>query len=179
MAAGDSAGAEAQRQLALARAHEQAAAEAVAAAARYGIAEETERRTASTLARLAGIGYHLLADRAWPGTRRAQVDLVVIGPGGVTIVDTKAWAEVSIQQDRLFRGEADVTDELDSLASLLATTRAGLAECGLAPGEVHALIVLSGRSGIDATLRGSAHCWGKGRAARHRGPRQQADGRPG
>ncbi|MGA4506732.1 UvrD-helicase domain-containing protein [Propionibacteriaceae bacterium G1746] len=154
MAAGDSAAAEAQRQLALARAHEQAAVEAKATAARYGIAEETEKRTARTLAPLAGIGFHLLADRAWPGTRRAQVDLVVIGQSGVFIVDTKAWAEVTINQGRIFRGEADVTDDLLSLASLLDTTQADLVNIGLAPGEVHALIVLAGRSGIDATVHG-------------------------
>jgi len=82
MAAGDSAGAEARRQLALADAHAAAAAEARAAAARYGIADVTEKATARALAPLAAIGYHLLADRQWPGSRRAQVDLVVVGPGG-------------------------------------------------------------------------------------------------
>lgn len=42
MVAGDSAGAESRRQLALAEAHERAAADARAAAGRYGIAEVTE-----------------------------------------------------------------------------------------------------------------------------------------
>lgn len=154
MVAGDSAGAESRRQLALADAHEQAAAEARAAAGRFGIAEITERRTARTLAPLSGLGYFLLADRCWPGTRRAQVDLIVIGPGGLFIVDTKAWAEVAIERGRVYRGDADVTEELLRLADLADLTQADLTEVGLAPGEVRPLVVLAGRGGIDASVNG-------------------------
>ncbi len=154
MVAGDSAGAESRRQLALADAHEKAAAEARAAAGRFGIAEITEKQTARTLAPLSGLGYFLLADRCWPGTRRAQVDLIVLGPGGVFIVDTKAWAEVAIDSGRIFRGDADVTDELLGLADLADVTQADLAEIGLAPGEVRPVVALAGRSGIDANVNG-------------------------
>lgn len=149
MPAGDSAASEAQRQLLLASAHEKAAADARRAAASYGLASATEQRTARALAPLAAAGYHLLADRQWPGSRRAQVDMVVIGPGGVFVVDTKAWAEVSIVGDRIHRGDADVTDELMALADLAYRTEGELAEVGLAPGEVHAVAVLAGRSGVD------------------------------
>lgn len=154
MVAGDSAGTESRRQLALAEAHEQAAVEARAAAGRFEIAEITEKRTARTLAPLSGLGYFLLADRCWPGTRRAQVDLIVIGPGGVFIVDTKAWAEVTILNRRVYRGDADVTDDLLGLADLADVTQADLAEVGLAPGEVRPLVVLAGRSGVDASVSG-------------------------
>lgn len=154
MVAGDSAGAESRRQLALADAHERAAAEARAAAGRFGIAEITERQTARTLAPLSALGYFLLADRCWPGTRHAQVDLIVIGPGGVFIVDTKAWAEVAIDNGRIYRGDADVTDELLGLTDLVDVTQADLAEVGLAPGEVRPIIALAGRKDIDATLNG-------------------------
>ncbi|QGF23466.1 nuclease-related domain-containing DEAD/DEAH box helicase [Raineyella fluvialis] len=154
MAAGESAGAEARRQFALALAHDRAAADARAAAGRFEIAEITERRTARNLASLSGVGHFLLADRRWPGTKHAQIDLVVVGPGGVFIVDTKAWAEVSIDGGRVHRGEADVTDELLALADLTAVTQAELAEVGLAPGEVRPFVVLAGRRGIDATVQG-------------------------
>lgn len=152
MPAGDSARAEAQRQLALADAHHRRAAEARATAARYGVAEVTERRTASVLAPLSGVGYHLLADRRWPGSRNAQVDLVVVGPGGVFIVDTKAWAEVTIADDRIFRGQEDVTDDMTNLAHLRRLTEDDLAEIGLAPGEVHVVAVLAGRRGVDGRV---------------------------
>lgn len=150
MAAGDSAGAEARRQRALANAHRREADQAEEAASRYGIAEVTERRIAAMLARLDGVGgYHLVPDRRWPGSARAQVDLIVVGPGGLFIVDTKAWAEVTIEDGRIFRGQADVTDDLSNLADLRSTTEGIMAEVGLAPGEVRALVVLAGRRGID------------------------------
>lgn len=152
MPAGDSAATEVQRQLALATAHDRAASDARATAARYDIAATTEKQTARTLAPLAAAGYHLLADRAWPGSRRAQVDMVVIGPGGVFVVDTKSWAEVSIRSGHIFRGQEDVTDDLMSLADLGYAAEAEFAEIGLAPGEVRVLAVLAGRHGVNETV---------------------------
>lgn len=152
MPAGDSAGAEARRQLALADAHAAAAEEARATAARYSIADVTEKATARTLAPLAAVGHHLLADRRWPGSRRAQVDLVVVGPGGVFIVDTKAWRDVSIADGRIYRGQDDATDELMNLADLGYTIEGSLAEVGLAPGEVHAVVVLAGRVSVNESV---------------------------
>jgi hypothetical protein len=149
MPAGHSAGAEARRQLATADAHERAAAEARATAARYAIAEVTERQTAKTLSPLTAVGHHLLADRRWPGSRRAQVDLVVVGPGGVFIVDTKAWKDVSVRGGHIFRGQEDVTDDVMNLADLAYLAEGDLAEVGLAPGEVRPVVVLAGRQGID------------------------------
>ena len=152
MPAGDWAGAEARRQLALADAHAAAAEEARATAARYSIADVTEKATARTLAPLAAVGHHLLADRRWPGSRRAQVDLVVVGPGGVFIVDTKAWRDVSIADGRIYRGQDDATDELMNLADLGYTIEGSLAEVGLAPGEVHAVVVLAGRVSVNESV---------------------------
>lgn len=149
MPAGDSAAHEASRQLALAAAHEKAADDARRAASRYGVASATEQRTAAALAPLAAAGYHLLADRQWPGSRRAQVDMVVVGPAGVFVVDTKAWADVTIAGDRIHRGQDDVTDDLMALADLAYRTEGELVEVGLAPGEVHAVAVLAGRTGVD------------------------------
>lgn len=140
------------RQLALAEAHERAASEARAAASRYGVAAVTEKQTARTLSPLAAVGHYLLADRQWPGSQRAQVDLIVVGPSGVFIVDTKAWKDVSFIDGRLYRGQEDVTDDLGNLATLADLTQAHLAEIGLAPGEVHALAVLAGRQGVNLSI---------------------------
>jgi hypothetical protein len=149
MPAGDSAGVEARRQLALADAHAAAAREARETAERFRIADVTEKATARALAPLAAIGHHLLADRRWPGSRRAQVDLVVVGPGGVFVVDTKAWRDVSIVHGRISRGQEDVTDDLMNLADLGYTIEGALADVGLAPGEVHVVVALAGRSSVD------------------------------
>ncbi len=166
MAAGDSAREEAARQLALAAAHEAAAAEARDTAARYDLASMTERRTATLLTPLTALGHHLLADRGWPGSRHAQVDMVVVGPGGVFIVDTKAWKDVTIVRDRIYRGEADVTEELESLADLGAASEEAFAEVGLAPGEVRTVIALAGGQGIEARL-GAVWVLGEKDLARH------------
>jgi hypothetical protein len=150
--AGESADAEARRQLALAAQHERAAREARETAARYSIAAVTEKATMRALTPLAAAGMSFLQDRRWPGSRHAQVDLVAIGPQGVFILDTKAWKDVSIQEDRVFRGDEDVTDEFQSLESLADVTEADLAEVGLAPGEVRVIVVLAGRQGIHARV---------------------------
>jgi AAA domain/UvrD-like helicase C-terminal domain/Nuclease-related domain len=152
MRAGASAGDESRRQQLLAEAHDRAAAAARGLSQRMAIAERTEAQTARALAPLAALGHVLLADRRWPGTKSKNVDLVVVGPGGLLIVDTKCWADVSIADGRIKRGQADVTDDLDGLLRLVEIAQDELAEVGLAPLEVVPLVVLSGRRGINERL---------------------------
>lgn len=166
MGAGDSARLEAERQLLMRDQHAEAARNAEADAARWMAAYRTEKRTAEALAPLTAHGYHLLADRGWPGSRRAQVDLIVIGPSGVFIVDTKAWAEVTVAAGRVFRDQADVTDEFDKLVSLTLDTEAALAEIGLAPGEVHAVVAFAGKKNIRGEV-GAVELIGDVDVARH------------
>ena len=166
MSAGHSAELESTRQRMLATAHERAAAEARAAAGRYGAAAVSERRIADALSRLAGRGYHLLPDRQWPGSRRAQVDLVVVGPGGVFIVDTKWWNDFAVVLDRCFRDQEDVTDEILRLADLAFGAEAALASVGLAPGEVRPVMVMANRSGIRHSIS-TVDIVGEGDILRH------------
>lgn len=43
--------------------------------------------------------WHVLADRRWPGTRRANIDVILAGPGGVFVIDVKTWrAEVRVER---------------------------------------------------------------------------------
>jgi len=126
--------------------HQRLASEARDAADRWMIASDTERQVAGSLAPLTATGYTFLHDRGWPGSRRAQIDHVLVGPGGLFIVDTKAWADVQIAAGRIYRGQADVTDDLSGLADVGYGTEAVMAELGLAPGEVHVVIVLAGRA---------------------------------
>jgi len=146
--AGQSADSEARRQLALAAEHDRAAREARETAARYSLASVTEKATMRALTPLAAMGMSFLQDRRWPGSRHAQVDLVAVGPQGVFILDTKAWKDVSIRDGRVFRGDADVTEDFESLESLADVTEGDLAEVGLAPSEVRVAVVLAGRRGV-------------------------------
>ena len=145
--AGRSAGVEARRLVALANAYDERAALARAEAERWMIGHKTERQVAGTLAPLSACGYTFLHDRGWPGAKRgsrAQIDHVLVGPGGVFVVDTKGWRDVTVAGGRIFRGQADVTDDLAGLADVGVSTEAALVELGLAPGEVRVVVVLAG-----------------------------------
>ena len=152
MTAAPSAGVDSRRQLMLAEKREHAAALARKAAARYQVEPHVERDVLNALKPLTDIGYHLLPNRGWPGNRSAQVDLIVVGPSGLYIVDTKSWSDVTIEGGRVYRQDTDVTDDLASLADLAYATEAAMADIGLAPGEVHALVVLAGQSAIRARI---------------------------
>ncbi|MCU1550118.1 MAG: helicase UvrD [Glaciihabitans sp.] len=152
MTAGTSGGIESRRQLMLAENHERAATLARHTAALRTGATHSERDVSRALAPLTAVGYHFLPDRGWPGSPKSQVDLVVVGPSGLFIVDTESWSDVTVDDSRVYRHDVDVTDDLASLADLAYATEARMAELGLAPGEVHALVVLAGRSGIKARI---------------------------
>lgn len=160
MTAGASASAEAERQRLLAAAYQREADEARRKASAYGVAGRTELQTAKTLAPLAAMGYHQLADRAWPGSKRANVDLLLLGPSGVYVVDTKCWADVSVHDGRLYRGEACADDDTDRLLRLTELVEASVAEVGLPPLEVLPLLVFAGRKGIEEQL-GRVHLVGE------------------
>ncbi|MFF5114077.1 NERD domain-containing protein [Streptosporangium sp. NPDC000509] len=82
-------------------------------------------------------GYQILEGRAIPG--KASVDHLVIGPGGVWVVDNEAWdpdTEIARYGDRLFLGEKYGT----KVAKALVEVADSLAE------------VLSRESGIPVTI---------------------------
>ncbi|MFP7834894.1 UvrD-helicase domain-containing protein [Marisediminicola sp. LYQ134] len=122
---------------------------------RYSAAASSEAALGAALEPLEERGFRVFADRAWPGTRSgAQVDFVVVGPSGVWIVDAKSWRDVRVQGDRVFQGQDDVTERLDNLTSLIATTQSDLAEIGVAPGEIHAAAVFTNKGGVLGRING-------------------------
>ncbi|MGW7555662.1 NERD domain-containing protein, partial [Streptomyces rimosus] len=60
-------------------------------AQQWEAASEGERRIAAQLLVLTERGWRLLVDRRWPGTRTANVDMLLVGPGGVFVIDVKNW----------------------------------------------------------------------------------------
>jgi AAA domain/Nuclease-related domain/UvrD-like helicase C-terminal domain len=97
--------------------------------------------------------WRVLPDRRWPGTRRANIDVILVGPGGVFVIDVKAWrGEVRVVQGRLWRGDADAQDDVIKLLDQTAAVEDVLAGVGLAPTEVVPLLVLAGRRGVQARL---------------------------
>ncbi|GAA2948614.1 nuclease-related domain-containing protein [Kitasatospora cinereorecta] len=89
-----------------------------ALATRSEIGAEGERRTAARLRVLQRQGWTVLHDLGLP-TGRANVDHLVISPGGVVVlVDSKLWSSwytLSVIGGRLYHGTLDVTDRLNGL----------------------------------------------------------------
>ena len=120
--------------------------------ANYAAAAFSERKLANALHPLRDHGYFILEDRRWPRSRTAQVDFVLVGPSGVVIVDAKSWRDVGLRragsETRIFRDQADVTDELSALADLADTTERTLADAGLPSSRVRTIAAFTNRSDV-------------------------------
>ncbi|WP_405742102.1 UvrD-helicase domain-containing protein [Streptomyces sp. NBC_01525] len=121
-------------------------------ARQWEAASEGERLVAAQLLVLTERGWRLLVDRRWPGTRTANVDMLLVGPGGVFVLDVKNWRSApEVSGGRLHAG-GEPRDE--HAAKLLAVTKAAegaVASLGLSPVAVQPLMVFAGRR-VDATL---------------------------
>lgn len=94
-----------------------------------------EEATARALALLPP-EWTVLHDVRWPGRRRANIDHVVIGPGGVFVIDSKHWSgTVSVSGDVLRQNGRSREKEVASIAD------AALAVTGVI-GQVPAVPVL-------------------------------------
>jgi superfamily I DNA/RNA helicase len=133
---------EAARQRELADEHARRAGIARQMARNFEEAAHSRQRLARTLIELEPLGYTLLTDRRGPGS--ARVDLVLVGPGGVLLIDAKAWPAATVADGRVWRGDDDATSEIERLADLVHVTQGELAEVGLAPGEVRAIVAFAG-----------------------------------
>lgn len=115
---------------------------------------QTAARVQQVLLDFGSCDWHLLADRRWPRTRDANLDLVLVGPPGVILLDAKAWAEPRIHAGSLWRGQANVDDELDASRRAAEAVADVLADVGLAPVAVRPFIVLVNRKLAAVDLGG-------------------------
>ncbi|MFE1877454.1 UvrD-helicase domain-containing protein [Streptomyces sp. NPDC059496] len=106
-------------------------------ALRWGAVREGEQRVLAQLLVLTARGWRLLVDRQWSGTRTAAADMLLVGPGGVFVIDVTAGGEP---------GDEHAT-------VLLAATKAAesaVASLGMSPVAVQPLMVLAGQR-VDAS----------------------------
>lgn len=92
---------------------------------------------------LVEVGVWHLAGRMRPGSRRADIDFIVASRSGVFVIDVKHWADVSVEGGRLFHGQDDCSDALDSVVAQARDVEEALTSTGLSPLEVHPLLVFS------------------------------------
>lgn len=114
----------------------------------------SERRLARTLIELEPLGYTLLADRRRAGGAPAGFDAVLVGPGGVFLIDVRDWGDVAVHDDRVMHDGSDASDEIARVADLAYLVQGELAEIGLPAGEVHALVAVLRAPGTRAELYG-------------------------
>lgn len=114
-----------------------------------------EAETAQAVAALSP-GWTVLHDLRWPGRRLANVDHVVIGPGGIFVIDSKNWTgrittSGGVLRQNGYNREKAVAGAAD--AALAVAERAGL----YAP-FVHGVISFAGRGDVSAWCREVAVC---------------------
>ncbi|WP_431043385.1 UvrD-helicase domain-containing protein [Streptomyces sp. P1-3] len=119
---------------------------------RWEAASKGEQRIAAQLLVLVQRGWRLLVDRRWPGTRSANVDMLLVGPGGVFVIDVKNWRSApETGSGRLRAGGEDRHEEIDRLLAVTRTTERAVEELGLSPVAVHPVMAFAGRR-LHSTL---------------------------
>lgn len=146
---------EGERQRALALALEAEAALARRRAASHDRGDEGELVVRELLGPLEADGWLILHRRRWPGTRRADLDHVLVGPGGVVVLDTKNWTgRVCLVHGRLLLGQSDETGELDDVRRQVEAVEELLVEHGVAPLQITGALVF-----VDQDIAPSV--WGR------------------
>jgi hypothetical protein len=115
-------------------------------------ASEGERRAAAQLLVLTGRGWRLLVDRRWPGTRAANVDMLLVGPGGVFVLDVKNWRSgPEILDGRLCVSGESRDEHATKLLAVTKVAESAVASLGMSPVAVQPLMVFAGHR-VDAEL---------------------------
>lgn len=164
MAAGDSARAES-----LARSEQADLFEEIARRKRresmaFAMAAESELTVAGHLKALNQFGWRVLEDRLWPGSRKANVDLLLVGPGGVVVVDAKVWRELELRDGSIYRGQVCEDEQIAKLTDLIDRLAAELSDTGLAANAIHSALVFTNHD-LRATSLGPATLVGVGHVA--------------
>lgn len=103
----------------LARRNREKAERLLRVAQTYERGAQGEEATAEALAGLPTDQWRVLHDLRWPGRRYANIDHVVVGPGGIFVIDSKHWSgRVEVRGDVLMqngrRREKAVASAADS-----------------------------------------------------------------
>jgi hypothetical protein len=87
-----------------------------------------EREVADRLSELVPRGWYVLHDVHWPGRPKASLDHVLVGPGGVIVVDAKNWTgEVRVASGVLWQGRYARTQAVEGALAQCAAVASVLA----------------------------------------------------
>src|SRR3954453_15709937 len=100
---------------------------------------EGEESTARVLGVLSLEGWRVFHDVRWPGRSQANIDHVVVGPGGVFVIDSKAWSgDVDIKGGTLRQDGKRRSRHV--IASSAAAMAVGELVPGIDPKGIHPVI---------------------------------------
>ncbi|MCL8250605.1 UvrD-helicase domain-containing protein [Aeromicrobium fastidiosum] len=117
----------------------------------YLTAALSESSTAALIRPLMDHGWVVLEDRRWPGSKRANIDFILVGPGGIVLLDAKHWAELGLFKGSLFRGQECVDDEVTGYCHLIDVIAETVASTGLAVSAISPVWVFTDRDLIEAS----------------------------
>ncbi len=87
-----------------------------------------ERVVAEKLSELVPRGWYVLHDVYWPGRPKANLDHVLVGPGGVVVVDAKNWTgEVRVASGVLWQGRYARTQAVEGALAQCAAVASVMA----------------------------------------------------
>jgi hypothetical protein len=94
----------------------------------YELASRTEGDVGARLAALETLRWHVLPDRRWG--KRANVDFLLVGPGGVVVLDVKAWRALQVHGDSVFCDDECGDDEVSKILALADRVEDSLGSSG-------------------------------------------------
>lgn len=111
-------------------------------------------RLIAALLELEPLGWTLLTQRRWPERAAGSVDAILVGPGGVVVIDVVPWRGVTRHAETVWEGETEVTEHVATTGDLVYSLQEQLAEIGLPATSVHGLLVGSDTRDVDHLLFG-------------------------
>ena len=81
----------------------------------WRIGAEGEQRVVQVLVDCCHAQWHVLADRARPGTRHSNIDVILVGPGGAFVIDVRTWRRPRIESGRLWHDQAPEDEAIEKL----------------------------------------------------------------
>jgi hypothetical protein len=123
----------------------------------YEVGAAGERLTAQVLASLPRGDWFAFHDLQWPGRRFANIDHIVVGPGGIFVIDSKNWTGIVEIKHGVLRQNGRSRE-----MTVAATAESALAIARLLPsrwiGLVHPVICFAGWSGPSGRARDVLVC---------------------
>ncbi len=125
--------------------HDHQAKQARELAARYVDAVGVRATLTDRLSALELFGWRVLTDRRWLHSGRSRIDAVLVGPGGVVVLDAHAWAAVTQREGTVFDGDDCKEADASAVRAITDKVHDALTEFGVTRQALWSVVVLAGR----------------------------------